>query len=60
MLVWSGERDPRDAARRFRSVVPLAPGEPLANSVQVDIPRRGHLWKPDGYRTSSWRLFLLN
>ena len=60
MLVWSAARDPRDAATRFQSLVPLAAGQLLANSVKLDIPRRGHLWKPDGYRTSSWRLFIAN
>ena len=60
VLVWSAGRDPRDAATRFQSLVPLATGQLLANSVKLDIPRRGHLWKPDGYRTSSWRLFIAN
>jgi hypothetical protein len=60
MLVWSAARDPRDAATRFQSLVPLAAGQLLTDSIKLDIPRRGHLWKPDGYRTSSWRLFIAN
>jgi hypothetical protein len=59
-LVWSAERDPRDAAMRFQSVVRLAPGQQLANAANIEIPWRGHLWKPDGYRISSWRVLIVN
>ena len=57
-LLWSADRDIEDVAAHFRSASPPATGAQLANSAKIDIPWRGHLWKPDGYRTSSWRLFI--
>jgi len=60
VLVWSAEREPRDAAMRFQSQVPQASELRLASAAKLDLPRRGHLWKPDGYRMSSWRLLTLD
>jgi hypothetical protein len=60
VIVWSADRDPPSAAAGFRSLVPLAPRQELANATEIEIPWRGHLWKPDGYRKSAWRLLTLN
>jgi hypothetical protein len=60
VLVWSAERDPRDAAARFHSFAHLAPGRDPAHSAKIDIAWRGHFWKPDGYRVSSWRMLNVN
>jgi hypothetical protein len=57
-LLWSADRDPRAVANLFTSAFVLAPGEQLANAARIDIPWRRHLWKTDGYRMSSWRLFI--
>jgi len=60
VLVWSAERDPRDAAAHFQSLAPFAPGQDPASATEVSIPWRRHFWKPDGYRMSSWRLLTVN
>lgn len=56
-LLWSADRDPQ-AVASFTPGFMLGPGEQLANAARIDIPWRRHLWKPDGYRLSSWRLFM--
>jgi hypothetical protein len=56
-LLWSADRDPQ-AVASFTPAFMLGSGEQLANAARIDIPWRRHLWKPDGYRMSSWRLFI--
>jgi hypothetical protein len=47
------------AERDFAEMLPgLAPAV-AANAETVRIPWRGHIWKPDGYRQSEWRLAIL-
>ena len=60
VLIWSAERDPGDAAARFQSLAPFAPGQDPANAAEISIPWRRHFWKPDGYRVSAWRLLAIS
>jgi hypothetical protein len=61
-IVWSADRDPRVAAGGDPPGVadgnPQVAAAQVANAARIDIPWRGHMWKPDGYRISSWRLVL--
>ena len=59
VLVWSAERNSVDAETRYQSLLRFAPGQ-LSEAAKVEIPWRDHLWKPDGYRISAWRLLVLN
>jgi hypothetical protein len=57
VLIWSERPGPSGAATRFLS---LAPRRGPDKAVEIHIPWRGHLWKPDGYRTSSWRMLIVD
>jgi hypothetical protein len=56
VFVWS-EGHPADAPARFPS---LGPGHRPENAAAIRVPWRNHFWKPDGYRTSSWRLLIVD
>jgi hypothetical protein len=55
-LVWGGEW-PESYAHRFLAEF-LPPGRRLDEARRVVVPWK-HLWKPDGYRVSDWRVLIL-
>lgn len=54
---------PAESAERtasyFRAFQPGLTAGDLARSTTIRIPWRGHIWKPDGYRQSAWRVLIL-
>jgi 4-amino-4-deoxy-L-arabinose transferase-like glycosyltransferase len=58
-LVWPADESDERAARKFRAFQPKLTAGDLAGSTTIRIPWRGHIWKPDGYRQSVWRLLIL-
>jgi len=56
VLVWSGEFPPAYVERFLGPLLP--PGHSFAEARRVAIPWK-HLWKPDGYRVSDWRVLLI-
>jgi hypothetical protein len=60
-LVWETPRRPNEnIARSFVAVVPSLQAEALEGAETLRVPWRHHLWKPDGYRFSQWRLLVLD
>ncbi len=57
-LLWSADSDSLDVAARFEPLFVPRPGDRLADAIRIDVPWRRHFWKPDGYRVSSWRLYI--
>ncbi|MEW5965175.1 MAG: glycosyltransferase family 39 protein [Pseudomonadota bacterium] len=55
-LVWSSEWPESYAYRFFAEFIP--PDRRLDEARQVVIPWK-HLWKPEGYRVSDWRVLIL-
>jgi hypothetical protein len=58
-LVWPADDDAERTAAYFRAFQPGLTIGDLARSTTIRIPWRGHIWKPDGYRRSAWRLLIL-
>jgi hypothetical protein len=56
-LVWASNRGNR-VAQAFGTIIPDAAAA-MAQAETLKAPWRGHLWKPDGYRVSSWQLVVL-
>ncbi len=59
-LVW--ETPPRPSPkieRSFAAVIPDLRADALSKADTLRLPWRHHLWKPDGYRQSEWRLVIL-
>jgi hypothetical protein len=58
IMLWPSDFRPEEAASRLGTLMPSISAADLAKAATIDIPWRGHLWKPDGYRHSSWRALL--
>ena len=59
-LVWETPRRPNaNIARSFVATLPSLQPEALEWAETLRVPWRHHLWKPDGYRFSEWRLLIL-
>jgi hypothetical protein len=58
-LVWDAADKPDRTLAVLRGIRPDLPAGILQTSRAIDLTWRGHLWKPDGYRVSSWRLLVL-
>jgi 4-amino-4-deoxy-L-arabinose transferase-like glycosyltransferase len=60
-LVWETPRRPNaNIARSFVAAVPGLQTEALERAETLRVPWRHHLWKPDGYRFSEWRVLILD
>jgi len=55
-FVWETSDPAEGLARGFRAVAGASGAEAMAKAETLQIPWRHHLWKPDGYRMSEWRL----
>jgi len=58
-LLWEASKPAESVAKHFAGVLPALTVEALGRAETLRIPWRGHLWKPDGYRVSEWRLVIL-
>jgi hypothetical protein len=56
-LIWEASPAGK-VARAFGEIMPNA-AEVMTRAETLKLPWRGHLWKPDGYRFSQWRLVIL-
>lgn len=60
VLVWEAGKREAAARRGFADLLPDLPEGAPVNATPLDMPWRGHMWKPDGYRVSRWRMLLLD
>jgi hypothetical protein len=58
-LVWDDGESPEATLAHFRRLRPNLASAVLDAARKIEAPWRGHLWKPDGYRVSSWRMIVL-
>jgi hypothetical protein len=58
-LVWDAADRGEKVLSLLRAVRPNSTAASLDAATAVEVPWRGHLWKPDGYRVSSWRVLVL-
>lgn len=57
VYVWPASDSAQKAATQFKTHFPqFAEGDSRLKT--ITIPWRNHWWKPDGYRQSSWRVFV--
>jgi hypothetical protein len=57
VLVWESTDSAKSVARGFSAILgDGAAVAAMAKAETLQIPWRGHLWKPDGYRISEWRI----
>ena len=59
-LVWEASKTLPAVLRSMQGVRPEISAKTLGMAETLDIPWRGHLWKPDGYRVSHWRFLILD
>ena len=59
-LIWDAGKPVTAVARALHDLVPDLPSGDLERAQTLSIPWRHHIWKPDGYRTSQWRLLILD
>jgi hypothetical protein len=57
-LIWETRRA-GSVGRVFGEILPNA-AEVMTRAETLKLPWSGHLWKPDGYRFSEWRLVILD
>jgi len=58
-LIWSGGENDQRVATHLRQFEPRLTKVMFDSSRTIRIPWQNHLWKPDGYRISEWRLIVL-
>jgi hypothetical protein len=58
-LVWPADESAERTAAYVRAFQPGLTAGDLARSSIIGIPWRGHIWKPDGYRQSTWHVLIL-
>jgi hypothetical protein len=58
-LVWPADQSDDAVAAQFQRALPRLRASDLAAAATISIPWGGHLWKPDGYRVSAWKLLIL-
>ncbi len=56
-IVWEGDFPDRDVERFLRGLLPVAW---KASDAEVVMVPWQHLWRPTGYRQSTWKLLILN
>jgi hypothetical protein len=59
VLVWEAKEPAGRVSSAFNAILGTGTAEVMAKAETVQIPWRGHLWKPDGYRFSEWRLTVI-
>jgi len=60
VLLWDHERGDMSALREFRAALPGLEHAAINRARTARIPWMDHLWKPDGYRHSTWRFTVLS
>jgi hypothetical protein len=58
-LIWDAAVRPERVERAFEGLVP-DPAGIVAQAETLAFPWEGHIWKPDGYRVSRWRLAIVD
>jgi len=58
-LLWPADDKQERVAAGLRTFLPELDASDLTKAATIRIPWRGHLWKPDGYRVSVWRLLII-
>lgn len=54
VLLWDSEMGAGHALASFRALQPDIDPNVLRSATRIEVPWRGHIWKPDGYRRSVW------
>ncbi|RIA56272.1 glycosyltransferase family 39 protein [Dichotomicrobium thermohalophilum] len=60
VLLWDHREGDRAVLRSLRGEIAALGPEPIMRAKTIKIPWTGHLWKPDGYRHSTWRFTVLS
>lgn len=58
-FVWKANADTDRMVGIFRQALPALTASDLSRARKITLQWQDHLWKPDGYRSSQWRLLIM-